>query len=485
MPQKGWQADQGTEGLLLKSCRDISEGKRLHNQITRQLPHDRYLGNLLIQMYGKCADPTSALFVFQCIQHRNLFSWSLLITALAQNGSILECKFLLEKMPQRDLVVLNTVAVAYAQTGYFDLCKNLFDSMPQRDLIAWTALFRAYSLRGYLQSAEYIYLKVPSYDVMFSNAMLVAYAHFGHIDMARDADEIFQSMPEKNVVSWNSLVTALHRRGNLEQAETTFESMAEKTISSWNSMITGYASNGELEEAMKIFHSMPRRNAISWNSLLAACARDTKCSSDEAEKLFHGMPGRTMVSFNTMIAVFSQNGNLDLARKAFDDVPEKNLISWTVLSAGFAQHGRADNAMNLFKQMDVEGLEPDEICFLTVFLACSHAGKLSESFLFFLAMVDDYQLLPIAEHYFCLIDVLARNGRLDEAEDLIQSLPNRENNVQWMTLLGACKTQIDIGRANRAAGLVINYAPKVSSAGYILLSQVYALTGISLGVNSK
>ncbi|KAL3513785.1 hypothetical protein ACH5RR_026502 [Cinchona calisaya] len=86
-----------------------------------------------------------------------------------------------------------------------------------------------------------------------------------------------------------------------------------------------------------------------------------------------------------------------------------------------------------------EGLKPDDVIFIAVLSACTHGGLLDEGKRVFDQMVHNFDIRPRIEHYGCMVDLLGRTGKLEEAIRFVESMHLQPNAVIWATLLSACK----------------------------------------------
>ncbi|XP_024538031.1 pentatricopeptide repeat-containing protein At2g22070-like [Selaginella moellendorffii] len=150
-----------------------------------------------------------------------------------------------------------------------------------------------------------------------------------------------------------------------------------------------------------------------------------------------------IVSWNFLISVYALNS----IRKW----PWKDQRSWTALIAVLARNGHMQDAINAFQAVNLEGISPDEISFVAILSGCSHAGKIIDAREHFLLIQSDFGIDPIVDHYRCMVDLLGRAKRLEEAENLIQSMPFLPYVVAWTTLLSACRLHGDVARGKRAA----------------------------------
>ncbi|KAJ7544684.1 hypothetical protein O6H91_09G089300 [Diphasiastrum complanatum] len=145
--------------------------------------------------------------------------------------------------------------------------------------------------------------------------------------------------------------------------------------------------------------------------------------------------------------------------------------------ATYAQNGHDKEALDVFQRMLSNGIKPNGATFVGVLTACSHAGRVDDGRQFFLSMSQEHDIRYTVEHYKCLLDILGRAaGHLDEAEDLIKTMPFQSEASVWLCLLAACRVHGDVERGVRAVGHIFKLDPG-KAAPYILLSNVHAATG--------
>jgi pentatricopeptide repeat protein len=113
------------------------------------------------------------------------------------------------------------------------------------------------------------------------------------------------------------------------------------------------------------------------------------------------------------------------------------------------------------------------VTFVSLLSACSHAGLVDEGVHYFGSMSSVYRISPTVEHCVCMVDLLGHAGRLQEAEDLINTISCEPNAAVWMALLSACRVHGNMEMGERIAKRVLELDPQ-SAAGYVLLSNIYA-----------
>ncbi|TYJ28065.1 hypothetical protein E1A91_A07G232500v1 [Gossypium mustelinum] len=299
---------------------------------------------------------------------------------------------------------------------------ELFDDSAKRDVVPWSALTSGYAKRG-------------------------------ELDVAR---RYFDDMPVKDLVSWNVMITAYAKRGEMESARKLFNEVLKKDVVTWNAMIAGYVLSGECKKALEMFEEMKtvgeRPDEVTMLSLLNACADlgDLQVGMKihwSLSEMFSSS-GFNVLLGNALIDMYAKCGSIGRALKVFRDMREKDVSTWNSVIGGLAIHGYAEESINLFTEMRRSKVRPNEITFVGVLVACSHAGRVNEGRQYFKLMRDGYNIEPNIRHYGCMVDMLGRAGLLDEAFKFIDSMVIEPNAIIWRTLLGACRIHgnVELGR---------------------------------------
>lgn len=108
--------------------------------------------------------------------------------------------------------------------------------------------------------------------------------------------------------------------------------------------------------------------------------------------------------------------------------------------------------------------------------ACSHTGLVDRGTEYFYSMNQEYGITANSKHYTCMIDLLGRAGRLDDAQNLMKSMPFEPDAATWGALLGASRIHGNTELGEKAAQMIFQMEP--DNAGmYVLLSNLYAASG--------
>lgn len=157
-----------------------------------------------------------------------------------------------------------------------------------------------------------------------------------------------------------------------------------------------------------------------------------------ASILVHGF-GSDPAHCHALITMYGKCGDLWAAGKVFDKMPGRGIIAWSAMMGGYGMHGMCNEVFWLFDAMLSSGVWPDGVTFTTVLMACSHGGLVDKGKEYFGMMKERFGLRPSMEHYTCMVDMLGRAGRIDEARDVIERIEMEPDEALWRALLGACR----------------------------------------------
>ncbi|KAK1396232.1 putative pentatricopeptide repeat-containing protein [Heracleum sosnowskyi] len=308
---------------------------------------------------------------------------------------------------------------------------------------------------------------------------------YGKCVSISSARKVFDEMPDRNVVMWNAMISLYaHCRDYLSKGLELFEVMdVLPNHSTFNSIIAGLS---EVEDgsykAIEFYRRMRRLglkpNLITVLALMNACVGMGVLNM---VKEVHGFSIRNDIDWHPhfrsgLVEAYGRCGCLENACVVFRSLQERDVVAWSSLISAYAFHGEARIALKIFEEMEMAKVKPDEIAFLGVLKACSHAGLPDEARMYFARMHDEYGVEPRSDHYSCLVDVLGRSGRLHEAYEVIRGMPVKVTAKAWGALLAGCRTYGEVELAEIAGRALFELEPD-NAANYVILSRIYGNVG--------
>ncbi|CAH2046849.1 unnamed protein product [Thlaspi arvense] len=431
MIRQGTDPNEFTLSSVLKSCRNmkvLAYGGLVHGVVVKiGMEGSLYVDNALMNMYATCSSTMEAsCSIFRDIKAKNDVTWTTLITGFTHLGDGIGGLKMYKKMLRENAEVTPhciTIAVrASASIDSVTTGKQIHSSVIKRGF----------------QS-----------NLPVMNSVLDLYCRCGYIT---DAKRYFLEMENKDLITRNTLISELERSDSSEALV----------------MFQRFESQGFVP------------NCYTFTSLVAACANIAalNCGQQLHGRVYRRGFNKNVELANALIDMYAKCGDIPGSKRVFSEIEERrNLVSWTSMMIGYGSHGYGEEAVELFDKMVSSGIRPDRIVFMAVLSACRHSGLVEKGLKYFQVMEKEYGVNPDREIYNCVVDLLGRAGKIDEAYELVKRMPFKPDESTWGAILGACKAHKLAGVISRlAARKVMELKPRMVGT-YVMLSYIYAAEG--------
>ncbi|KAL6973335.1 hypothetical protein U1Q18_027515 [Sarracenia purpurea var. burkii] len=290
-------------------------------------------------------------------------------------------------------------------------------SHPQREPLSLTALFiKKLPNLSSVNYARKVFDQIPQPDLTLHNSLISAYSRYY---LNKEAIDEFISMQSKDtridcyavppvLKSCSSLVAkCVGQRVH----SVVINHGLDSGIFVQTSLIDFYAKVGNLDAAKQIFTGISDKDPAFYNRLISGFSKSGDVLM--ARKLFDEMEERTLVSW----IISKDTGFLKECRKKTVDLMNflRDVISWNSMIMGLAINGFAEDATALYEEMREIGVNPDDITFVGLLMACIHACRVQLGFELFGKMRLEHKIRPKIEHHAYVLDLLCRSGRLKQA----------------------------------------------------------------------
>ncbi|KAL3597527.1 hypothetical protein D5086_009164 [Populus alba] len=333
------------------------------------------------------------------------------------------------------------------ESGLMGNALDMFEKMNHSDTFIWNVIIRGYTNNGLFQEAIDFYYRMECEGIRSDNftfpfvikacgellALIVGKKVHGKlIKIGLDLD----------VYVCNFLIDMYLKIGFIELAEKVFDEMPVRDLVSWNSMVSGYQIDGDglsslmcFKEMLQLGHKADRFGMIS---ALGACSIEHSLQSGME---IHCQVIRSELELDIMVQtslidMYGKCGKVDYAERVFNRIYSKNIVAWNAMIGGYALNNYFFESFACLKRMQEDDkVIPDVITMINLLPSCSQSGALLEG-----KSIHGFAIrkmfLPYLVLETALVDMYGKCGELKLAEHVFNQM-NEKNTVSWNTMVAA------------------------------------------------
>lgn len=438
----------------LRNCKNIAQVPPIHAKIIRTFHgQDAFVVFELIRICSALDSVDYAYDVFRYVYNPNVYLYTAMVDGFVSSGRSADGVSLYRRMIRDSVLPDNYVITSVLKACDLEECREI----------------HAQVLKLGFGSSRSVGLK-----------LMEIYGKYGELV---DAKKVFDEMPNRDHVAATVMINCYSECGSIKEALELFQDVKVKDTVCWTAMIDGLVRNKEMNKALELFREMQMENNVSPNEFTAVCVLSA-CSDLGALEL-----GRWLHSFvenqkmelsnivgNALISMYSKCGDIDKAKRVFKGMRDKDVVSYNTMISGLAMHGESFEAIKVFRDMVNRGFRPNQVTLVSLLNACSHGGLLDIGLEVFNSMRRVFGVEPQVEHYGCIVDLLGRVGRVEEAYRFIENMPIEPDHIMLGSLLSACKIHGNMELGEKVAKRLLE-SEDSDSGTYVLLSNIYASSG--------
>ncbi|KAH7279909.1 hypothetical protein KP509_37G043200 [Ceratopteris richardii] len=393
----------------------------------------------------------------------------------------------------------------YGRCGVLDEAEIVFYGMSKPDIVSWCSLLCAYVDNCKVEKALNLYRHAQMEGVYPDSRMYVFTLQA--CNLLADKEEAVvsegQLLKSMSLEVGRSLHSDIRHNGFMSdmfvctalvgmygkchaiaEAENVFSSMSEHRLVSWNAMLTAYVELGQGNKALQLYRQVLRGvETLDDVTLLCILQAASETGFVEICKHLHfevvsaGLDHIRSVAA-TLIHAYGCSASIANGQVVFNELEEPHIAAWNASIAGHAGQGNPWESFQLFETMkSTATVEPDEVTFLLILSACSHNGLVLQALQYFSSMVGNYSLTPDLRHYGIMANLLGRAGNFRLIGGMLDMMPMPANLTIWLCLLGACRLHGNLAIAVQAFRHAVQLQPTHATA-YILMSNIYGDAGL-------
>ncbi|XP_068648943.1 pentatricopeptide repeat-containing protein At2g13600 [Aristolochia californica] len=444
--------DSNVFAKLLQSCiesKSLREGRRVHARVIKtQFASEIFIQNRLIDFYAKCGSLDDALKLFDKMPHRNTFSWNSIINGLCKSGLLDEAVLLFFEIPDPDQCSWNLMVSGFSQHSRLEEAITFFCQMHCDNFVlnmySFSSALSACAGLANMKLGAQIHGSIMkssfAQDVYMGSALIDMYSKCGN---AVDAQKVFDGMVQRNVVSWNSLITCYEQNGPAVKALQLLVTLMESGLGpdevTLSSVVSACATLSAVKEGLQLHARVIKSESFSGDLVLSNALVDmyAKCGQMKGARwIFDQMPVRNVISTTSLVGGYAKASDVDVARLMFANMSEKNVVSWNALIAGYTQKEDNFEALQLFIQMKRESFCPTHYTFGNILSSCANVADLFLGRQVHTHVIKHGFRLPESDVFVgnSLVDMYTKCGSVEDGSRVFQTMASRDN-VSWNAMI--------------------------------------------------
>ncbi|PUZ48613.1 hypothetical protein GQ55_7G259100 [Panicum hallii var. hallii] len=448
----------------LRSCgaRGVLSGARaLHGHLVAVgLASAVFLQNTLLHAYLSCGALPDARRLLQTdITNPNVITHNIMLNGYAKLGRLSDAVELFDRMPARDVASWNTLMSGYFQSRQYFAALETFQSMHQSgdsspNAFTFSCAMKSCGALGWHGLALQLLGMVQKFDSQYDSEVAASlvdmFVRCGAVDLA---SRLFVRVENPTIFCRNSMLVGYAKTYGVDCALELFDGMPERDVVSWNMMVSALSQSGRVREALDMVVEMyskgMRLDSTTYTSSLTACAR---LSSLEWGKQLHAQVIRNLPRIDPYVAsalveLYAKGGCFKEAKGVFNSLRDRNSVAWTVLISGFLQYGCFTESVELFNQMRAELMTLDQFALATLISGCCSRMDLCLGRQLHSLCLKSGQIQAVVVSN-SLISMYAKCGNLQSAE-LIFRFMNERDIVSWTSMITAYSQVGNITKARQ------------------------------------
>ncbi|KAI9154239.1 hypothetical protein LWI28_023187 [Acer negundo] len=345
-----------------------------------------------------------------------------------------------------DLFVVSSAIFMYAELGRVDLARMIFDCCLERNTEVWNTMIGGYVQNNFPIEAIELFLQAMQLDevvlddVSFLSA-LSAVSQLQQLDFARQLHAcIIKNLAKLPVIVVNAVIVMYSRCNCIHTSFKVFDKMLERDVVSWNTMISAFVQNGLDDEGLMLLYEMQKQkfkiDSVTVTALLSAASNlQNQDIGKQAHSylLRHGIQFEGMESY--LIDMYAKSGLIRMSQTIFEKsgTGDRDQVTWNAMISGYTQNGLVEEAFTAFRQMLELNVTPNARTIASVLPACNPMGNIELG-----KQLHGFSIRHLLDQNVfvgtALVDMYSKSGMINYAEHVFVTTPEK-NSVTYTAMI--------------------------------------------------
>ncbi|PKA66683.1 Pentatricopeptide repeat-containing protein [Apostasia shenzhenica] len=377
-----------TFSILLKSCasfRSLATAKQIHSLIVKLLDERGrdfiFVNNSLIDVNAKLCNLADAEMVFRQMRFKDMVTWNAMMNAYTFHLLIDKALAIFSSMREKDVLSWNIIISGSLECRRSEESLNLFVSLlrstkeTKPNSSTFSLALAACAAMANLEFGRQTHARTVKngifpVSIFVCNSLMTMYSSCGLIG---DVERLFDEMPQRDVVSWNTAIQGFGQNGRARKAlEIAEKAMASKNYNqnTFTAILTSCSYEGLVSEGLKVFDSMKRKFDVDPSLENYICVIDMLGRAGELEAAHWilrriGLVTSSIVAWSVLLDACSVHGNEVLGRVAaerLEALEPGNARNYLGLARIYNEVGRVDEAIRVLDLMEEKELRKNSGC---------------------------------------------------------------------------------------------------------------------------
>ncbi|XP_068657088.1 putative pentatricopeptide repeat-containing protein At3g23330 [Aristolochia californica] len=366
------------------------------------------------------------------------------------HGNIIKCEYIDSTRMGNSLISF------YAKCGYVEDAKRVFETISRKDVVSWNSIIAGHEQNGYQEEAINLFRRfLVSKSILGPNrisylSVLSAISAIADLKSGKEVHgQVIKVGIEHMTTIANALITMYSKCKEVTISRLVFENMPNRDIISWNSLLQGLAQDGQLDKCLELFKEMHLSgvdlDSHSLTIVLGAISSDQSIIRIlRRGREVHGYIVKKNIFelsvFNSILTMYAKSNKPEVAEKVFYGMSKRDTYSWNAMMDGYSINGCFHETLTTFLDMVEKGLKPDHLGFSILLTACSRLASLQLGKQFHAFVIKYYSLFNQKDFHLsvnnALLSMYSKCGSISDANSIFAQMTRRDV-LSWTAMITA------------------------------------------------